>query len=76
MNIGVVFHYPSTGKISLPCNLGRCWACSVLVNGELERTCITPVEDGMKIGLNIEDREPVRIIHGPEHHRVGGKEDT
>jgi len=66
INIGVVFHHPSTGKISTPCNLGGCWACSVIVNGGLERTCITPVEDGMKIELNIEDREPLRIIHGPE----------
>jgi pyruvate formate lyase activating enzyme len=73
MNIGVAFHHPSTGRISAPCSLGGCWACSVLVNGELERTCIMPVEDGMKIDLNIEGKEPLRIIHGPEPHRVGGK---
>ena len=71
--IGIIFDSPSTGRLSAPCNLGGCWACSVLVNGELERTCITPIEDGMRIELDTEDIEPLRIIHGPQPHKVGGK---
>ncbi len=44
-----------------------------MVNGELERTCITSIEDGMRIELDTEGIEPLRIIHSPQPHRVGGK---
>ncbi len=55
------------------CETGGCWSCAVIINGNLERSCITPVVDGMKIETNIEDTEPLRIIHGPQPHTVGGK---
>ncbi|MEM0460228.1 MAG: 2Fe-2S iron-sulfur cluster-binding protein, partial [Thermofilaceae archaeon] len=28
---------------SLACGTGGCWSCALLIDGELERTCITPV---------------------------------
>lgn len=60
-------------KITAPCRTGGCWACAVLINGELERACITPVREGMEISTNVEGREPLRIVHGPQPHPVGGK---
>ncbi|MEM1697756.1 MAG: radical SAM protein, partial [Thermofilaceae archaeon] len=58
---------------SLACGTGGCWSCALLIDGELERTCITPVREGMRIETGIEAVEPRRIIHGPEPHLVGGK---
>lgn len=60
-------------KIDSPCKVGGCWTCMVLVDGEPKRACITPVEDGMKISLDVADVPPIRIVHGPEPHIVGGK---
>jgi len=71
--IGVEFKSPGSKGLTAPCNLGGCWACAVLIDGELERTCINPVRDGMEISLDIDEVEPLRIVHGPEPHRVGGK---
>ena len=65
--------YPKEGKIQAPCNLGGCWACMVIADGEPVRSCITGVKDGMKIETEINSLEPLRIIHGPEPHTVGGK---
>lgn len=59
--------------ILAPCGTGGCWSCAVIINGELERSCITPVEEDMSISLNVENVKPLRIVHGPEPHPVGGK---
>lgn len=72
-SIGVAFGAPGSRGLSAPCGLGGCWACAVLIDGELERACVTPVRDGMRIELDVEGREPLRIIHGPQPHGVGGK---
>lgn len=72
-SIGVRFGEPGSRGLSTPCNLGGCWACSVIVDGKLERTCITPVREGMKIELDVEKVDPLRIVHGPQPHSVGGK---
>ncbi|MEM3398295.1 MAG: 4Fe-4S binding protein [Nitrososphaerota archaeon] len=42
-NIGIAFGKNGSRNLSSPCNLGGCWACSVIVDEKLERTCITPV---------------------------------
>ncbi|MCX8161551.1 MAG: radical SAM protein [Candidatus Bathyarchaeota archaeon] len=55
------------------CGLGGCWACVVLVDGELTRSCITGVRDGMIIKTDVSGVSPLRIIHGPAPHTVGGK---
>jgi len=60
-------------NVDTPCRVGGCWSCMVLINGEPKRSCITPVEDGMKISLNVEEVQPLRIVHGPEPHTIGGK---
>ncbi|HDD42127.1 MAG TPA: radical SAM protein [Nitrososphaeria archaeon] len=71
--IGIAFKPPGSKGLAAPCGLGGCWACAVLIDGELERTCITPIKDGMRIELDVEEVEPLRIVHGPQPHRVGGK---
>ncbi len=71
--IGVRFGEPGSRGLTAPCGLGGCWACAVLIDGSLERSCITPVRDGMRIELNVDEVEPLRIVHGPQPHRVGGK---
>jgi len=65
--------YPNEGKIQAPCRTGGCWSCAVEINDSLERSCITPIEEGMRISTNIRDKPPLRIVHGPEPHTVGGK---
>lgn len=65
--------FPGRNGLYSPCGLGGCWACSVLVDGVLTRSCITGVRDGMKIETDVGDTPPLRIIHGPEPHTVGGK---
>ncbi len=55
------------------CMTGGCWNCMVLIDGKPERSCITPVKKGMTIETNVTDIPPLRIIHGPEGHPVGGK---
>jgi len=70
---GFVFSDPSSKRASVACGTGGCWSCALTVDGELQRTCITPVEDGMKIESDTSGREPLRIVHGPQPHTVGGK---
>ncbi len=72
-NIGITFNPPGSKGLTAPCELGGCWACAVLIDGGLERSCITPVRDGMRIELDVEGIAPLRIVHGPQPHRVGGK---
>jgi pyruvate formate lyase activating enzyme len=70
---GHIFGNISGKKPSLACGTGGCWACALVVNGKLKRTCITPVRNGMKIETDVEKYKPLRIVHGPSPHTVGGK---
>ncbi len=70
---GFSFSRPGEHGVSLPCRTGGCWACMVLVDGSPERSCITPVRDGMRVETSVEEVKPLRIVHGPEPHLVGGK---
>lgn len=65
--------YSGEGKICAPCGSGGCWACAVIVDGETTRACITGVKNEMKISTDTSKVTPLRIIHGPEPHSVGGK---
>ncbi len=71
--IGFKFSVPGSKKPSIACGTGGCWACALIINGSLERSCITPVEDGMTISTDVDHVEPLRIVHGPSPHLVGGK---
>jgi pyruvate formate lyase activating enzyme len=61
-------------KIEAPCGTGGCYGCVVYGNKKLLRSCITPVEPNMEIKTELPgELEPLRIIHGPQPHSVGGK---
>lgn len=65
--------FPGEGVIQAPCSIGGCYTCLVEMNNELVRACITPVKDGAVINTNVKNKEPLRIVHGPQPHMVGGK---
>mgnify|MGYP000035212936 CR=1 FL=1 len=71
--IGFRFGRPGSKGISIACGTGGCWSCMVLINGSPERSCITPIKEGMEVSTSIEGVKPLRIVHGPEPHVVGGK---
>lgn len=63
------------GKITAPCRTGGCWACAVLVDGELKPSCIAPVRNGMVVETapeKVAAKEPRRLVFGFSGHRVGG----
>ncbi|MBD3192639.1 MAG: radical SAM protein [Candidatus Heimdallarchaeota archaeon] len=59
-------------EIFTPCRTGGCYSCAVLINGQLEPSCITPVMDGMIIKTDVEKERPKRIVSGFQGHSVGG----
>jgi len=60
-------------KIFAPCELGGCYACVLLVDGEPKPACVTPIRDGMTINLSLpEDYVPLRRVSGYQPHAVGG----
>ena len=63
---------PSEGEILAPCRTGGCWACAVIIDGELKPSCVTPVREGMEISTNVHEIEPKRIVSGFQGHPVGG----
>jgi len=65
--------FPGEGLIQTPCSVGGCYACLVEMNGELVRACVTPIEENAVIKTEVKGREPLRIVHGPQPHSVGGK---
>ncbi len=66
--------FPGEGDIQAPCRTGGCYTCLVLADGKPVRCCVSPVREGMVIQTSLpEDFTPLRIIHGPQPHSVGGK---
>lgn len=66
--------YPEKGRLQAPCGTGGCYACALLIDGELKRACVTPIREGMSIKTEAPaNAKPLRIIHGPQPHPVGGK---
>ncbi|MFX0209844.1 MAG: 2Fe-2S iron-sulfur cluster-binding protein, partial [Candidatus Hodarchaeota archaeon] len=64
--------YPIKNAIFAPCRTGGCYSCSVLIDGELKPSCITPVSENMIINTQVEDQTPKRIVSGFQGHHVGG----
>ncbi|MCD6357304.1 MAG: (2Fe-2S)-binding protein [Thermoproteales archaeon] len=58
-SIGYSFREPGH-EPSLACRTGGCWSCALVIDGELERTCITPVRDGMRISTDLAGVTPRR----------------
>jgi pyruvate formate lyase activating enzyme len=47
------------------CGTGGCWACEVLIDGDLAPACMTPVQKGMAVTLDPEilrHAEPKRVV--------------
>ncbi len=65
---------PGEADLTAPCRTGGCWGCSVLVDECITRACVHPIKDGLHINTQVPvDKPPLRIIHGPQPHAVGGK---
>jgi len=65
---------PGEGDIQAPCRTGGCYTCLILADGKAVRSCVSPVREGMVIQTSLpEDFTPLRIVHGPQPHSVGGK---
>lgn len=70
-----VSRLPGEGDVYAPCRTGGCWACAVIVNGELRPSCMTPIQDGMEIITDIDEitkKPPLRIVSSFQGHPVGG----
>lgn len=66
--------FPDKKWLFAPCEVGGCYSCIVTANGKAVRSCVTPIHDGMVISTkSFETYEPIRVIHGPSPHTVGGK---
>lgn len=65
---------PGKGDLAAPCCTGGCWSCAVLADGQAVRACVHPVSDGMIVQTALPPGQPpLRIVHGPQPHTVGGK---
>ena len=64
--------FPGEGQLSVPCETGGCFTCSVYVNGQLQPACTTPVEEGMVIEFPSEGQRLLRRVSGLQPHPVGG----
>lgn len=65
---------PDETKITADrCGTGGCWACEVLVDGNLVPACMTPVQDGMQVVLDpaavchAEAKRVVTLMRPPPH---------
>lgn len=67
--------FPGEGDLVAPCRTGGCWACGVLVDGQLKPSCITPVQEGMAVETDAAKLAAVprqRLVLGFSGHMVGG----
>jgi len=64
---------PASDCFFSPCETGGCYACEMMIDGQIATACHTPVKDGMKIETNVPlDTHPLRIVSGYMAHSVGG----
>jgi pyruvate formate lyase activating enzyme len=65
--------FPGEGDIFAPCGVGGCYSCAVEVDGCVRPSCVTKVEEGMRVSTRLpEGCVPVRLVHGWMGHPVGG----
>jgi pyruvate formate lyase activating enzyme len=68
-----VTKFPEKEALFVPCEVGGCWSCAVLIDEEPKPACKTLVRDGLHINTSLpEKHQPHRIIHGFKGHPVGG----
>jgi pyruvate formate lyase activating enzyme len=60
-----VTKFPEKEALFVPCEVGGCWSCAVLIDEEPKPACKTLVRDGLHINTSLpEKHQPHRIIHG------------
>ena len=68
-----VTKFPEKDALFVPCEVGGCWSCAVLIDGEPKPACKTLVRDGLHINTSLPEKDQMkRIIHGFTGHSVGG----
>lgn len=71
--IGYTFSkLPNEADFFAPCEVGGCYSCAVVINGELKPACVTVVRDHMDIRTDTSAQTPKRLVHGWMGHSVGG----
>jgi len=72
--LGLEFsRFPESGSIFAPCETGGCFACAMIIDGEVAPSCVTPVNDDMSISLELpEGYIPLRRVSSFMPHPVGG----
>jgi len=63
---------PQKEGLAAPCRTGGCWACALVVNGDLRPACLTPLREGMQVDTCVETLPPRRVVSGIMGHAVGG----
>lgn len=72
--LGLEFgEFPAGTEIFAPCGTGSCFACAMVIDGEVRPACVTAVHDGMVISLDLPGGYvPLRRVSGFQPHSVGG----
>ena len=72
--LGLEFgEFPGGTEIFAPCGTGGCFACAMVIDGEVRPACVTAVHDGMVISLDLPGGYvPLRRVSGFQPHSVGG----
>lgn len=66
-------HFPGEKGLYAPCGVGACWNCAVEIDGRVQRACVTPVEEGMKIKTGpLEGWVPQRVAAQIVPHPTAG----
>ena len=64
---------PTREDFFAPCETGGCYACAVIIDGQVKPSCHSELKDGMQIETNLPKYyEPLRLVHGFQPHTVGG----
>ncbi|MFX1519387.1 MAG: radical SAM protein [Promethearchaeota archaeon] len=73
-NLGFCFDkLPASDCFFSPCETGGCYACEMLIDGQITPACHTPVKRDMRIQTKVPlDSHPLRIVSGYMAHSVGG----
>ena len=72
--LGLEFgEFPGGTEIFAPCGTGSCFACAMVIDGEVRPACVTAVHDGMVISLDLPGGYvPLRRVSSFQPHSVGG----
>ena len=65
--------FPVSDCFFSPCETGGCYACEMMIDGQITPACHTSVKNGMKIETEVPlEKNPLRIVSGYMAHSVGG----